>query len=96
MLAGNVLHGRAGTEAARIAHGDGAAPLAGGEQHVGQLVFVFGHHVHHVRNAAQITDVENPVVGGTVVGGEAAPIHAEDHRQVLQADIVDDGIEGAL
>ena len=94
--AGNVLHRRAGTEAARIAHGDGAVPLHGGEQHVGQFVFVLGNHVHQVRDAAQIADVEKAVVRRAVVGGKAAAIHAEDHRQILQADIVHDGVEGAL
>ena len=33
---------------------------------------------------------------GAVVGGEAAAIHAEDDGQVLQADVVDDRVEGAL
>ncbi len=33
---------------------------------------------------------------GAVVGGQAAAIHAEDHRQILQADVVHDGVEGAL
>ena len=33
---------------------------------------------------------------GTVVAGEAAAVHAEDHRQILQAHVVHDGIEGAL
>ena len=35
-------------------------------------------------------------MGGPVVGREPAAIHAEDHRQILQADIVHDGVEGAL
>ena len=39
---------------------------------------------------AQITDVEEAVMGGTVVAGEASAIHAEDHRQILQADVVHD------
>ena len=52
--------------------------------------------MHQVRDGAQIADVEKAVVRRAVVGGEASPIHAEDHRQVLQADIVHDGIEGAL
>ncbi len=33
---------------------------------------------------------------GAVVAGEAGAIHAEENRQLLQADIVHDGIEGAL
>src|SRR5580698_6755029 len=33
---------------------------------------------------------------GAVVAGEASAIHAEDYRQLLQADIVNDGVEGAL
>ncbi len=67
-----------------------------GEQHVGQLVFVLRHHVDDVRDAAQVADVEQPVMRRPVVARQAAAIHAEDHRQILQADVVHDGIEGAL
>ncbi len=31
-----------------------------------------------------------------VVAGEPGAVHAEDHRQLLQADVVHNGIEGAL
>ena len=86
----------AGDRAARIADGAGAGKLEGGLHHVGQLVFVFGRHENHLGNAAQIGDVEEAVMRGAVVAGEAGAVHAEEHGQLLQADVVDDGIEGAL
>src|ERR1039457_3612273 len=94
--AGNILDGRARAHAARVANGYRTVPVHGREEHVGQLVLVLGHHVDNVGDAAEIADVEQAVVGGTVVGREAAAIHAENHRQVLQADIVNDRIESAL
>src|ERR1035441_8321778 len=78
------------------ANGNRTVPVHGREEHVGQLVLVLGHHVDHVGDAAEIADVEQAVVRGTVVGREAAAIQAENHRQVLQADIVNDRIESAL
>ena len=50
----------------------------------------------HLRDAAQIGDVEEAVMRGAVVAGEAGAVHAEEHGKLLQRDIVDDGIEGAL
>ena len=35
-------------------------------------------------------------MGGTVIPGEPAPVHAEDDRQILQANVVHDGVKGAL
>ena len=93
---GHVFHRSAGADAARIADGDGAVVLQRGEHHVGQFVLVLGDHVDDVGDAAQIADVEEAVVRGAVVAGEAAAIHAEDHGQVLQADVVHDLVEGAL
>ena len=47
-------------------------------------------------DAAQVGDVEEAVMGGAVVAGEAGAVHAEDDGELLQADVVDDGVEGAL
>ena len=75
-----------------------AGPLCSkrGEHHVGQLVLVLWHHVDEVGHAAQVADVEQPVMGRPIVAGEPAAVHAEDHRQVLQADVMHDRIERAL
>ena len=56
----------------------------------------FGAMQHHVGNAAKIADVEEAMMRGAVVAGEARPIHAEDNGELLQSNVVDDGIEGAL
>ena len=86
----------AGAVAARIADGDGAVVMQRGEEHVGQLVLVARVEVDHVRNAAQVADVEEAVVGRAVVAGEAAAVHAEHDVEILQADVVDDLVERAL
>ncbi len=61
-----------------------------------KFVFVFGRHEDDLGNAAQVGDVEEAVMRGAVVAGEAGAIHAEEDGQLLQADVVDDRIEGAL
>ena len=74
----------------------GPGSWSAGLHHVGQLVFVLGRHEHHLRNAAEIGDVEEAVMRGAVVAGKAGAVHAEEHGKFLQADVVHDGIEGAL
>src|SRR5208283_4239060 len=46
--------------------------------------------------AAKITDVEEAVMRGAIVAGKATAIHAENDRKILEADVVNDGIESAL
>ena len=49
-----------------------------------------------VGNAAQIADVKKTVMRRAIIAGKPTAIHAEDNRQVLQANVVHDGIEGTL
>ena len=65
-------------------------------QHVDEHRLVARGHQHDVGQAAQVGDVEGPVVGGPVVAHEAGPIHREDDVQALEADVVDDLVVGAL
>ena len=90
------LANHASYDSAGVTDGAGAGDLQRGEHHVGQLIFVFGSHDDDFGNVAQVADVEKSVVSGTVVTGEAGPVHAEDDRQFLQANVVDDGVKGAL
>ena len=68
----------------------------GGVHHVLEFVLVLRVHVDEVGNAAEIADVEEAVVGGAVVAGEAAAVHTEDDGEILQGNVVDDLVEGAL
>ena len=86
----------AGYGAARIADGAGSGKLQSCLHHVRQLVFILRRHQHHLGNAAQIADIEQAVMRGAVVAGEAGAVHAEQDGKLLQAHVVDDGIEGAL
>ena len=67
-----------------------------GVQHVHQHRLVARRHQHHVRQAAQVGDVEDAVVGRPVVADQSRPVHREDHRELLQADVVYDLIVGPL
>ena len=68
----------------------------GGEHHVLKFILVGRSHADDQRQAAQVGDVEQPVVGRTVVGAQAGTVHTEDHRQVLETDIVMDAVIGPL
>ena len=93
---GGGLAGNSGDGATWIADGAGTGQRERSLHHVGEFVFVAGRHENHFRNAAQVSDVEEAVVGGAIVAGEPGAIHAEEDGELLQGDVVDDGIECAL
>ena len=45
---------------------------------------------------AQEGEVEEPLVGFAVLADHAAPVQGQDHRQVLQADVVEHLVVGPL
>ena len=90
------LDGCSRPRAARIAHRARPRLLQRRVHHVRQLILVLRHHVDDVGNAAQIADVKEAVMGGAVIAREPTAIHAKDDGQILQANVVHDGIEGAL
>ena len=47
-------------------------------------------------SGAEVGDVEGAVVGRAVVADQAGAVHREDDVELLQADVVDDLVEGAL
>jgi hypothetical protein len=61
-----------------------------------KLVFILRRHDDDVRHGAEEGEIEEAVMGGTVGAHEAAPVHRQDHRQFLQADVVDDLVVGPL
>ncbi len=65
-------------------------------QHVHEHRLVARGHQDDVRQAAQVGDVERTVVGGAVVADQAGAVHREDDVELLQADVVDDLVVGAL
>ena len=88
---------RAGADAARIADGDGAGMVVRHRpEHVAEFVFVLRLHVDDSGNGAQVADVEEAVVRRAVVAGEAGAIHAKRDVEVLQRDVMDDHVVGAL
>ena len=59
-------------------------------QRVGQLHLVGRGQDHHVRNGAQVGEVEHAVVRRAVFAHEARAVQAEDHVKVLQCDVHDE------
>src|ERR1044072_685146 len=56
----------------------------------------FGRHHGHVRHAAQVGYVQEAVMRRPVAADDTGAIHAELDVEVLQADVVDDLVKGAL
>ena len=65
-------------------------------QHVGEFILILGLHQRDVRHAPQVGDVEETVVRRAIARRNAGAVHAERHRQALQADVMDDHVVGAL
>ena len=59
--------------------------MRGGEHHVREFILVLRRHGDDVRHAAQIGNVEQAMMRRAVVGGKPGAVHAENHRQILQA-----------
>ena len=82
--------------AARVADGGGAFVVGDRPEHVGELGLVLGLHVDDAGDGSQVADVEEAVVRGAVVAGEASAVHAEGDIEILQRDVVNDHVVGAL
>ncbi len=65
-------------------------------EHVHEHRLVARRHHHDVGQAAQVGDVKRAVVRGPVVADQAGAVHGEDDVELLQADVVDDLVIGAL
>ncbi len=67
-----------------------------GAQHVDQHRLIAGRHQDDVGEQAQVGDVEGAVVGRAVVADKSRPVQREGDVELLQADVVDDLVVGAL
>ena len=65
-------------------------------EHVDEFVFILRLHVHDVGDVAEVADVEEAVMRRAVVAAQAGAIHAEGDVQILQRDVVNDHVVGAL
>ena len=79
-----------------IAHCRRSVDAVGGGEHAAAFGFVGRGHDHHVRQAGQEGQIESTVVGAAVGTDQAAAVNGQHHRQVLQGDVVDQLIVGAL
>ena len=82
--------------AAWIANGRGTYQLQTGAQHCAQLLRVRRRHHGHTGHATQISEIEPAVVRRSIGSDKAAAIDGKQHRQILQANVVDHLIERAL
>lgn len=80
----------------RITDEAGAGELKACVKHVDEFVLISRLHDRRVRHAAKIREVEKAVVRGPIVGREAGAIHAKCDREILQCDVVNDLVVGAL
>jgi hypothetical protein len=63
---------------------------------VAQLVLVLRRHHNEVGDGAQVTDVKHPLMGLPVVADHTATIDGEHDRKMLDTDVVNHLIVGAL
>ena len=90
------FHRHAAGGAARVTDKRRPVELQAGVQQVDQLILVLRLHDDGVGHAPGVGEVKESMVRGTVVGRETGAVEAEDDGQILQADVVNDGIVGAL
>ena len=86
----------AGTAAARVTDHARAVQRVGGGQHRAAFGFVGRRHDHHVGNAGDEGQVEGAVVRRAIGADQAAAVDRENDRQILQRDVVDQLVVGAL
>ena len=65
-------------------------------QHPLELRLILGSHDRQVGDAAQVGNVIHSLVRGPVGPNHAGPIHTEEDRQILDANIVDHLVKGPL
>lgn len=70
--------------------------LDGGVEQVARFRLVLAGHDDHARNRAQVGHVEDAMVRGAIVAGQAGAVEHERDVQVLQGHVVDDLVERAL
>ena len=93
---GRVGHRRALGGPAGISQRDRALVLECGPEHVDEHRLVARRHHDHVRKAAEVGDVVGAVMGRAVVADQPGAVHREGDVELLQADVVDDLVVGAL
>ena len=80
-----------------VTDGGGAVIVVGhGPEHIDEFVLILGLHVDDSGDGAEVGDIEQAVMGRTIITGKATSVHAHSHRKVLQGDIVNDHVDGAL
>ncbi len=80
----------------RVPERNGAGMVKGGPEQFPQFVLVLRSHECYVRNMPEIGDIENTMMGGTVLPHEAAAIHGEDNGKILKTDVMNDLVIGPL
>ncbi len=64
--------------------------------HIPEFHLIHGGKNGHIGNAPQVSDIVNPMVCCAVFSYQSGPVKTENHRQVLQAHIVDNLVVGPL
>ncbi len=94
---GGGRHGEAAAVPARVPHRAGPCVMEGhGVDHIGQLDLVGRGHHHEIGKRAEVGEIERPGMGAAIGADQPGAVHCEAHRQILDRDVVDDLVVGAL
>ena len=88
---------KAFSQPSRVSYDHRPSVLPQGPVHeVLEFVLVGRGCYRHPGDASQRSQVEDSLVGGSVLADKARPVQAEDNRKMLKGRIVDDFVEGSL
>src|SRR5690554_3640377 len=68
----------------------------GGVHQVTQIRFVHGSSYNHVRHRSHICNIEDTMMGWSVLTDKSSTVEAEDYRQVLNCNIMDNLVVRSL
>ena len=80
----------------RIPDGGRAFMVGNRPEHVDEFRLVLRLHLDQARHGSQVGDIEESVVGRSVVARETCAIHAKRDIEILQSDVMDNHVVGSL
>ena len=84
------------TGAARVTNRHGEIFSYCRENHLPQFVFVLRRKDIHLRDCSQVRQIECAVMCCAVLADQPRPVQTKQHRQILQADVVENLVVAAL
>ena len=85
-----------GTVAPRVPDGRRLVEGDAGIEHLAAFVLIGRRHQHEVGDGAHIAEIKTALVGRAIAADQAGPVDREQHRQLLQRDVVNKLVIAAL